>query len=173
MLPPPTVRSGPGAHCPTPSVPSSRAMLFRRSVALAPVQKEVGRTLARDDFRALIAQGAHVDVVPEVLPATQQDRPQGEMQLINKAGAQILTQRGHPATEAHVLSTRSRLLQGGLNASRDEMKLGAARHLQRRARMVGQHEDGRVIRRLLTPPTPPALVRPRAAHRSKHVAAKN
>src|SRR5208282_693637 len=36
-----------------------------------------------------------------------------------------------------------------------------------------QHEDGRVIRRVVAPPTLPAVVRPRASHRTEHVAPKN
>src|SRR5215475_8104508 len=36
-----------------------------------------------------------------------------------------------------------------------------------------QHEDGRVIRRLVAPPAFPAVVRPRAADGTKHVATEN
>src|SRR3977135_3805362 len=36
-----------------------------------------------------------------------------------------------------------------------------------------QHEDGRVIRRLVAPPALPSAVRPRASDRTEHVAPKN
>src|SRR5438105_6200964 len=39
--------------------------------------------------------------------------------------------------------------------------------------VMRQHEDGRVIRRLVAPPALPAVVRPRASDRTEHVAPKN
>src|SRR6266481_2629601 len=94
------------------------------------------------------------------------------MQLVNQRGAQILPDRGYAATEADVAAARCSgcLLQSGVNASGDKAKLRASRHLKRRPRMMRQHEDGRVIRRLVAPPALPAVVRPRAADRTEHVA---
>src|SRR4051812_37675216 len=51
------------------------------------------------------------------------------------------------------------------------MEDGAALHLQRRARMVGQDEDRYVVRWVRSPPAIPVIVPPRSAHRSEHVAA--
>src|ERR1700736_2625228 len=39
--------------------------------------------------------------------------------------------------------------------------------------MMGEDEDGRVIRRIVAPPSFPAFVRPRAPDRSEHIAAKD
>src|SRR5665213_3068843 len=39
--------------------------------------------------------------------------------------------------------------------------------------MMRQHEDGRVIRRLVAPPALPALIRPGTADRTEHVAPEN
>ena len=39
--------------------------------------------------------------------------------------------------------------------------------------MIGEHEDGRVIRRLVSPPAFPAVVRPRAPDGTKHVTPEN
>ena len=51
------------------------------------------------------------------------------------------------------------------------MEDGAAFHLQRRGRMVGQDEDRHVVRWIRAPPALPLIVRPGSAHRSEHVAA--
>src|SRR5437667_8030698 len=97
------------------------------------------------------------------------------MQLVDQAGAQILPDGGYAAAEADVAAVRcsARLLQGGVNAFGDKAKLRTSRHPERRPRVMRQHEDGRVIRRLLAPPALPALVRPRAPDRTEHVAPEN
>src|SRR6476619_4797238 len=51
------------------------------------------------------------------------------------------------------------------------MEDGAAFHLQRRPRMVGQDEDRDMVRWIGAPPAFPLIVRPGSAHRSEHVAA--
>jgi hypothetical protein len=57
-----------------------------------------------------------------------------------------------------------------VDAAGDEVEGGAALHHERRAGMVGQHEDRHVVRGLVAPPAFPALVGPGAAHRPEHVA---
>src|ERR1700740_857813 len=106
---------------------------------------------------------------------TKQDGSNGEMQLVNQAGAQKLPNGGYAATQADVAAVRcgSRLLQGGVNAFGDKAKLRTSRPPKRRPRVMCQHEDGRVIWRLVTPPSLPAVVRPRASDRTEHVAPKN
>src|SRR6267143_850274 len=97
------------------------------------------------------------------------------MQLVNQAGAQILPDSGYAAAEADVAAARcsARLLPSDVNALGDKAKLGTSRHPERRPRIMRQHEDGRVIRRLVAPPALPALVRPRAPDRAEHVAPEN
>src|SRR6266404_4917078 len=97
------------------------------------------------------------------------------MQLVNQAGAQVLPDSGYAAAEADIAAVRcgSRLLPSGVNAFADKAKLRPSRHPERRPRMMRQHEDGRVIRRLVAPPALPALVRPRATDRTEHVAPEN
>src|ERR1700687_409840 len=97
------------------------------------------------------------------------------MQLVNQGGAQILPNGGYAATEADVTVARcsGRLLQSSLNAFRDKAKLRTSRHPKRRPRVMRQHKDGRVIGRLVAPPTLPAVVPPRASDRAEHVAPKN
>src|SRR2546430_10187319 len=97
------------------------------------------------------------------------------MQLVNQGGAQILPNRGDAATETDVTAARcsGRLLQSGVNAFGDKAKLRTSRHPERCPRVMRQHEDGRVIRRLVAPPALPAVVRPRASDGTEHVAPKN
>src|SRR6266446_7640984 len=38
---------------------------------------------------------------------------------------------------------------------------------------MGEHKDRRVIRRVVTPPAFPTLLRPWSAHRAKHIPSKN
>src|SRR4030081_1014392 len=97
------------------------------------------------------------------------------MQLVDQGGAQILPNSGYAATEADVAAARcsARLLKSGVNAFGHKAKLRTSRHPERRPRVMRQHEDGRVIRRLVAPPALPAVVRPWASDRTKHVAPKN
>src|SRR5882762_4431789 len=97
------------------------------------------------------------------------------MQLVDQAGAQVLPDSGYAAAEADVAAVRcaSRLLPSGVNAFRNKAKLRPSGHPERRPRVMRQHEDGRVIRRLVAPPALPALVRPRAPDRTEHVAPEN
>src|SRR5467141_213109 len=97
------------------------------------------------------------------------------MQLVNQGGAQILPYSGYAAAEADVAAARSsgRLLQSVVNAPGDKAKLRSSRHPERRPLVMRQHEDRRVIRRLVAPPALPAVVRPRASDRTEHIAPKN
>src|ERR1700716_3188071 len=110
-----------------------------------------------------------------MLARTEQDRSDREMQLVNQGRAQILPNTGYAAAEPDVATLRcsDRLLQSCVNAFGDKAKLRASRHPERRPRVMRQHENGRVIRRLLAPPALPAVVRPRASDRTEHVAPKD
>src|SRR6202171_659561 len=97
------------------------------------------------------------------------------MQPINQGSAQILPNSCYAATDADVAAARcsGRLLQSGVNAFGDKAKLRTSRHPKRRPRVMRQHKDGGVIRRLVAPPALPAVVRPRAPDRAEHVAPEN
>ena len=60
-----------------------------------------------------------------------------------------------------------------MNALGHEMKRGATLHLDRLPRMMREHKDRAVIRRLVTPPPFPAVITPLATVRAEHVAAEN
>src|SRR2546430_3466048 len=127
-------------------------------------QEDVGRAFARDVFRAFIAQGAHVDVVQEMLAGTEQDGPDGEMQLVDQGGAQILADNGDAAAEADVAGARCSpcQLQSGVDTFRDEAKLPFSGYLEWRPPVMREHEDGRVGLRRARPPAPSAFSRARA-----------
>src|SRR5258706_15957701 len=91
-----------------------------------------------------------MDVVQEMLPETEQDGRDGEMQLVDQGGAQILPNGGYAAAEAHVAAARrsARLPQSGVNAFGDKAKLRTSRHPERRPRVMRQHEDRSEERRV-------------------------
>src|SRR6476659_5132346 len=51
------------------------------------------------------------------------------------------------------------------------MEDGAALHLERWTRMVGNDKDRHMVRRIGAPPALPLMVRPPPAHRPEHIAA--
>jgi hypothetical protein len=57
------------------------------------------------------------------------------------------------------------------NPVRDEMKGRASLHDERRTRMMSEHENFRMVNRVLTPPSAPALIRPGPAHWPEHISA--
>jgi len=97
------------------------------------------------------------------------------MQLVDQACLQILPDGRYAPTNADVVLARRRprLLQRGMNASGDKLKFRASRHPERRPRVMGEHENGRMVRRLIPPPALPAIIRPRASDGTEHVSAEN
>ena len=81
---------------------------LRLEVSRALAQKDVGCTFAGDVFHTFIAQGAHIDIVPKMLPGTEQDRADGEMEFVDQGGAQILPNGGYTAAETDVAFARCR-----------------------------------------------------------------
>src|SRR5215467_13825837 len=60
-----------------------------------------------------------------------------------------------------------------MDAIADKVKRRLSLHGNRCARMVGQDEDRRMVRRVLAPPTFPILIRPGSAEWPEHIATKN
>ncbi|SPE44519.1 hypothetical protein SBA7_40033 [Candidatus Sulfotelmatobacter sp. SbA7] len=97
------------------------------------------------------------------------------MHLIDKSSAQILPDCSNPAAQPDIATGCSvhRPFQRGVNAVGHKVEGGASAHADRCARMFGQHENRRVVWRILAPPSLPSVVSPWSAHRAKHVAAND
>src|SRR4051794_41975672 len=78
-------------------------------------------------------------------------------QLVDQPRRQIGVDRRRSAGDRDVALTcrAAGLVERGLDAVGDEVERRPAVHGQRLARIVGQHEDRRVIRRGGSPPPPP------------------
>jgi hypothetical protein len=126
-------------------------------------------------LHALIAQRTNIDTVQQMLAGTKQDGRDGQVQLVDEGSAKILPDRGNAATQPDIATVRRipRLLQRGVNTVGDEAKHRAALHHERRSRVMSQHEDRRVIRRLVTPPAFPAVIQPWASDGAEHVSTEN
>src|SRR5690349_7517080 len=133
------------------------------------------RAIAGNRLHAFVAQRGQIDTGEQGVALPEQHWPDGQVQLVDEPRAQILTDRRHAAAQPDISTARRlpRLSQRGVNAIGDKPKLRAARHAERWPRMMGQDEHRSVIGRLVAPPALPFVVRPRAADRSEHVAAKN
>ena len=82
-----------------------------------------------------------------------------------------LTVPAPPATEMFRLAGLGpRPLERGLDPVGHEVEGRAALHLDRVVRVMGEHEDGVVVRRIRPPPAAPVAI-PLAADRAEHVAA--
>src|SRR6188472_233769 len=113
-----------------------------------------------------------LDSVEQSLAGPEQDGGHVEREFVDHCGGERLTDgRGAARNVDAILAGRlTRLRIGGLEALGDEVKARAALHLDRLARVVGEHEDRRVVGRLGPPPSIPVLI-PLAADRPEHVAA--
>jgi hypothetical protein len=85
---------------------------------------------------------------------------------------EVLVDRGGTACDGYVTLTGSgaRLVQSRVDSIGDERECRAAPHRQRVAWMVGEHEYGGMVGRVITPPALPVKV-PFVANRSEHVPA--
>ena len=112
------------------------------------------------------------DPVEQPLALPEKHRGDVERQLVHDPGRERLTHRRGAArdVDAAVAGDRRGLLERRFEAVGDEVKRRAALHLDRVVGVVGEDEDGGVIRRLVAPPAAPVLV-PGAADRAEHVAA--
>src|SRR5262249_40219362 len=107
----------------------------------------------------------------ESLPSTQKNWRNREMQLVNQACTKVLLYGCRPSTDSHILSVGdlARPVESLVNTASDKMERRVTLHLQGRTCMMGQDKDRNVIRRVVSPPPLPVLVRPRTADGSEHV----
>lgn len=114
-----------------------------------------------------------LEAVPQSLAAAEHDRYQNEVHVVDQVGFEELAHGRRAAADAYVEPARG-FAGGGERCGRagvDEVKARATLHLDRWARMVGQHEHRRMEGRVLAPPAPPLFVGPRSVLRAELAAA--
>src|SRR5579862_2936667 len=123
----------------------------------------------------LVSKLMKVQSRKQMLAFAQQHRGHRHMHFIDRTQNKILPDRRHASSDPHVLASRRFLclLQRRLRPIGNEMESRAAFHLQRRSRMMRQNKHRGVIRRLVTPPSFPRLIRPWPAYWPKHVPPEN
>jgi len=135
----------------------------------------MGRMLCRNIFGALIAESWQIDAGKKMLSGAEQDRGDCEVQFVDESCAKVLPNRGDAAAEPDILTAGS--IGGKLKCSADivgnEVEYSTAIHCDRWPGMVGQHKDLRVVRRIISPPSLPRIVRPRASDGPEHVASQD
>nr|WP_233506928.1 hypothetical protein [Jiangella anatolica] len=91
-------------------------------------------------------------------------------QLVDQTGEVLVDgRRTARDRDIAVAGRRTGLCQCRLDSVGDEVVRGAALHRLRFARVVGKHEDRRLVRRIVAPPAVPVPV-PLTTHRAEHVA---
>ena len=124
---------------------------------------------------ALVAEFESVDICQKVLSGSKQYRGNGKVHLIDEPGAKILSDGRDSAAEPDVFSVGR--IGGSLQRHVDtigyKMKGRAASHDDRFARMVGEHENRRVVRRVIAPPSLPGVIGPWPSDRPEHIAAQD
>ena len=116
-----------------------------------------------------------VESLEQASARTEDQRHDRDVDLVHQACGQVLVGDRRATGQRDVESPCGilGLSERRLNPVADEVEGGAALHLERFARVVGQHEDRMVEGGILAPPPPPALIRPRTTNRPEHVAAHN
>src|ERR1700693_2398202 len=111
----------------------------------------------------------------EMFAGSQEDRSNRQVNLVDKSGGDIFPNDGDTASEANILSLGSVgcLSKRRRNPVRYKVEGRSALHFERRAVVVGQDEDRRVIGWIASPPTFPGVIRPGSPHRPEHIAAQD
>ena len=100
------------------------------------------------------------EVVPEPDAAAEQDRDDGDVEPVDEPGLEELAHDGRAAADPHVLAARRLQREVERLAGRrgQEVEGRVARHLENRARAVGEHEHRDMERRLVAPPAAPVRI---------------
>jgi hypothetical protein len=122
-----------------------------------------------------IAQSAKIQTAKERFPLANRNWSKGEVNFIYVAGLNVLPHSLDTAANLNVLCARrfARLLQRNINAVSDKIKCCSAQHLDWGSWIMCQYKSWRMIRRIVTPPAFPLIVRPFATNRSEHVATED
>jgi hypothetical protein len=96
-----------------------------------------------------------------------------KMHFVDLAGGQIWANDGHAAADSDVFAIGCifRLLESRLHSIGDKVERGAAFHREGRPRMMRQHKNRGMVRRIIAPPSFPRIVFPRTSNRAEHIPA--
>src|SRR5439155_6290593 len=121
---------------------------------------------------ALIAQGREIEAGEEMLAGPEQPWRDRHVQLVDEPRFEVLADRRHAAADLHILSlsSRRRSFQRLADTTRDKVEDRTAFHLNRWAAVMRQYKYGAMVRRVLSPPTAPGVIGPRATNWAEHVA---
>ena len=97
------------------------------------------------------------------------------MHLVDLVCEQILANEGDAAADSDVFAVGCLfgLLECGICSFGDEVEDGAAFHGEGLTWVMGEYEDGRMVRRVVAPPAFPGVAFPRAADWAEHIAAED
>src|SRR5881392_3690940 len=111
-----------------------------------------------------------LDAIEDPLAGSEQDRRDVQRELVDDPGNEGLAHSRGAARDVYAAlpGPLARLCVSGAEAAGDEVEGRPAFHLDRLVRVMGEHKDRRVVRRLGTPPAAPVLI-PLAADRPEHV----
>jgi len=99
----------------------------------------------------------------------------GDMKFIDQSLSKVLPDCGRSTSDSDILSVGgiASSFKRDANPVSNEMKGGASPHFEWSTRMISEHKNLSMIYRVITPPTSPALIKPRTAHRPEHISAHN
>ena len=125
----------------------------------------------RDVFGALIAEFGCVNSGEEIFPGTEKHWRNGKVDFVDQPRAKVLLDCRDSAAKPDVLIFCGvpGSFKSSVNSVRHEMEGSSAIHGDRRARVVGEDEDGRVVRRVVAPPSLPVFVGPGTSNRPEHI----
>lgn len=123
----------------------------------------------------MVAELRSVKAFQKGFSGAEEDRREGQVHVIDEPGAKVLPDGGNSAAHADIAAVGSvnRSLERSVNAIGDKVESGAAFHLDRSARVVGEHKNRSVVRRIVAPPSLPNVVWPGSADRPEHVPAND
>jgi hypothetical protein len=97
------------------------------------------------------------------------------MEFIDQSLLKVLPDGRRSSSDSDILSVGgiASSFKCGANPVSHEMKGRASLHDEWRTRMTSEHENWRMVNRVLTPPSSPALIRPGTAYWPEHISAHN
>src|SRR4030095_15970585 len=134
---------------------------------------EMRQTGPRDRADRLELYVTNIEIVEKAPATAEQKRNDVNFKLIDETCGEILLGNVGSADERHIFTIccAPGLLERRLDAIGDEKECRASLHRQWFARVMGEHEHGLMVWRIVAPPTVPSWLAPCAASSAEHVSA--